>query len=582
MPIQLLHEDVIARIAAGEVVERPASVVRELVENALDAEASRIEVKVDGGGRSRILVSDNGLGIRADELELAFQRHATSKLGDAEDLNHIRTLGFRGEALASIAAVSRLRVQTRAAREAVGSALLLEGGDILEREALGAPAGTRLTVENLFYNVPARLKFLKSPLTEKRHIAQVISRYALAWPGVRFTLEQDGREQFRSSGNGELADVLVATLGRETARDMIPVEPQAKQQESVLVSGFTSAPALNRSDRSRITLFVNGRHVQDSSLTFAVIQAYHTLLMKGRFPLAVLMISLPPDQVDANVHPAKSEVRFQSPREVFSAVQRAVRNAVTATSGPGSKPVFGSMPRTPAADTPFPAAATVWPGQSRAALYAEDDSALTAIPASPAGPQRPRTLPLLRVIGQIGASFIVAEGPAGMYLIDQHAAHERILYEQFVERQAREEAMSQLTLAAQTLELPAAEASLVEASQEQLRAIGFELEPFGANTFLIRSIPALLTDVEPREAVHGALEELEQGRSPGETPIEQRLIRRVCQQAAVKAGTVLSREEMQGLVQQLERTQSPLTCPHGRPTLLHMSAEQLAREFGRR
>lgn len=582
MPIQLLHEDVIARIAAGEVVERPASVVRELVENALDAAASRIEVQVDGGGRSRIQVSDNGLGIRAAELELAFQRHATSKLDDAADLNHIRTLGFRGEALASIAAVSRLRVQTRAAAEAVGSALLLEGGDILEREALGAPAGTRLTIENLFYNVPARLKFLKSPLTEKRHIAQVISRYALAWPGVRFTLEQDGREQYRSSGNGELADVLVATLGREIARDMIPVRFPTSQQASVQVSGFTSAPALNRSDRSRITLFVNGRHVQDSSLTFAVIQAYHTLLMKGRFPLAVLMINLPPDQVDANVHPTKSEVRFQKPREVFSAVQRAVRVAVTASGGPVSKPDFGSMPRTPVTDTPIPAAAADWPGRSGAALYSEDDSALTAIPASPDGPRRPRTLPLLRVIGQIGASFIVAEGPAGMYLIDQHAAHERILYEQVVERQAREEAMSQFTLAAQTLELPPAEASLVEASQEQLRAIGFELEPFGANTFLIRSIPALLADVEPRDAVHGALEELEQGRSPGETPIEQRLIRRVCQQAAVKAGTVLSREEMQGLVQQLERTRSPLTCPHGRPTLLHMSAEQLAREFGRR
>ena len=582
MAIHVLQDEVIALIAAGEVVERPASALRELVENALDAGASHIEVSVDGGGRSSIQVSDNGHGIRAAELELAFQRHATSKLGNADDLNQIRTLGFRGEALASIAAVSRLRVRTRATEEKVGSALLLEGGDVVEREAVGAPAGTLIGVENLFYNVPARLKFLKSPLTEKRHIAQVISRYALAWPGVRFTLEMDGRESFRSSGNGELADVLVATLGREAARDMIAVGPPATHGEGVQVSGYTSAPGLNRGDRSRITLFVNGRHMQDSSLIYAVIQAYHTLLMKGRFPLAVLMITLPPDQVDVNVHPAKTEVRFQRPGEIFSAVQRAVRNAVLGASSPAGRSDPGKLTRAPEYESPSLAADSVWPGRSRATLHVEDDAALTDIPAGPEGPQRPRTLPLLRVIGQIGASFIVAEGPAGMYLIDQHAAHERILYEQFMERQSREVSMSQLTLAAQTLELPAAEANLVEASQDELRVIGFELEPFGMNTFLIRSIPALLADVEPREAVRGALEELEQGHSPGAAPVEQRLIRRVCKQAAVKAGTVLSREEMQGLVSQLERTQSPLTCPHGRPTLLHMSAEQLAREFGRR
>ena len=582
MRIQVLQDEVVARIAAGEVIERPAAVVRELVENALDAGASHIEVNVDGGGRSRIQVSDNGHGIRAAELELAFQRHATSKLGSADDLNHIRTLGFRGEALASIAAVSRLRVRTRATEEQVGSALLLEGGDVLEREALGAPGGTLITVENLFYNVPARLKFLKSPLTEKRHIAQVVSRYALAWTQVRFALELDGRESFRSSGNGELMDVLVATLGSEAARDMIAVETIATQVDSVQVSGYTSAPALSRGDRSRITLFVNGRHIQDSSLVFAVIQAYHTHLMKGRFPLAVLLITLPPNQVDVNVHPAKSEVRFQEPREVFSAVQRVVRNAVLGTSSPANGPDFGATFRAPSHESPSPEADSVWSGRSHPSPYTEDDAAVTAIPTGPEGPQRPRTLPLLRVIGQIGGTFIVAEGPAGMYLIDQHAAHERILYEQFMERQTREEAMSQLTLAVQTLELPAAEASLVEANQDELRAIGFELESFGKNTFLIRSIPALLADVEPREAVRGALEELEQGRPPGEAPVEQRLIRRVCKQAAVKAGTVLSREEMQGLVSQLERTQSPLTCPHGRPTLLHMSAEQLAREFGRR
>lgn len=584
MPIQVLQDEVVARIAAGEVVERPASVVRELVENALDAEADQIDVRVDGSGRERIQVSDNGSGIRAAELELAFQRHATSKLCSAGDLNHIRTLGFRGEALASIAAVSLLHVQTRAADEQVGSAMRLEGGAILERNSLGAPAGTVITVEKLFHNLPARLKFLKSPLTEKRHIAQVISRYALAWPQVRFTLALDGRESFRSSGQGELAGVLAATLGREVARDMLAVEPAFPRGEGVQVSGFVSAPARHRGDRSRILLFVNRRHVQDSRLTYAVIQACHTLLMKGRFPFAVLMIDLPPDQVDVNVHPAKSEVRFQRPGEVFSAVQRAVRRAVVGASGQvsGQSQSLHTSAWAPQRDDRAFAALAGRRDSAGASQDFGEEAALTAIPAGPEGPVRPRTLPMLRVIGQIGASFIVAEGPAGMYLIDQHAAHERILYEQFVERQAREESMAQLTLNAQALELPASEASLVAASQTQLRATGFELEPFGTNTFLVRSIPALLADTDPQEAVRVALEALERGQTPGADSIEQRLIRRVCKQAAVKAGTVLGREEMQALVRQLERTQSPLTCPHGRPTLLHMSAGQLAREFGRR
>ncbi|MCY4525078.1 MAG: hypothetical protein OXB89_00580 [Anaerolineaceae bacterium] len=351
--------------------------------------------------------------------------------------------------------------------------------------------------------------------------------------------------------------------------------------DSLRVSGVVSAPALHRSDRSRILLFVNGRHVQDASLSFAVIQAYHTLLMKGRFPVAVLMINLPPDQLDVNVHPAKAEVRFQRPREVFGALQRAVRATLLEAEGTLAGPARNPMTR----EDPFDdSMAGTWQDVKttvRQPLFANDRGPDAAATDLPAAPQRPRSLPMLRVIGQVGASFIVAEGPAGMYLIDQHAAHERILYEEFLQQRGREESMAQLTLAGETLELPAGEASLVVTSQEQLRAIGLELEPFGPNTFLIRSIPAMLANMEPRKVVRGVLEELERGLKPGEDTLEQRLVRRVCKQAAVRAGTVLSREEMQGLVRQLERTQSPLTCPHGRPTLLHMSAGQLAREFGR-
>lgn len=581
MPIRVLEDDVIARIAAGEVVERPAAVVRELVDNALDAGASRIDIRVEAGGQRLIEVADDGHGIAAADLELAFQRHATSKLWSVDDLDRIQSLGFRGEALASIAAVSRLRIRSRFRDERTGNTLLIEDGDIVERAGIGSPPGTSVTVENLFHNLPARQKFLRSPLAERRQITLLVSRFALARPQVRFTLTLDDRESFRSSGKGELADSLIAVLGRDVARDMLPVGPHCGIDDAISVCGFVSAPTLHRSDRSRILLFVNGRHVQDASLGYAVIQAYHTLLMKGRFPVAVLMISLPPEQVDVNVHPAKAELRFQRPRDVFSAVLRAVRATLMEAGASRFGTGRSALPPGVQDHDSFPGTWQESQTVARRPLFADEQVNDSVSTGSPAAPQRPRSLPMLRVIGQVGASFIVAEGPAGMYLIDQHAAHERILYEEFIERQEREESMSQLTLAGETLELPASDASLIVSNQEQLRAIGLELEPFGPNTFLIRSIPAMLADHEPREVLRGVLEELERGRKPGESTLEQRLIRRVCKQAAVKAGTVLGREEMQGLVRQLERTQSPLTCPHGRPTLLHMSAGQLAREFGR-
>jgi DNA mismatch repair protein MutL len=593
MPIHVLTDNVIAQIAAGEVIERPASVIKELIENALDAGATTIHIAVTGGGRRMIRVTDNGHGIPADEVEIAFARHATSKLTTADDLVNIRTLGFRGEALASIASISRVTIITRTQNETTGTRLQIEGGRLIQRQAVGAPAGTTLTVENLFFNTPARLKFLKAENTEKRQIALVISRYALACPDVRFVLEQDGREAFRSMGSGQLADAMITALGIETFREMVEFDSNSPDQSARMrVFGYTSTPGINRADRSRIMLFVNGRWVQDSSLGYAVVQAYHTFLMKGRYPVSVVMIDLPPQEVDVNVHPAKAEVRFQNPNEVFALVQRTIRRALIDLS---QTPSFGGRHSLSAItfsdssvhtqldmnlelDSPgwYPHQYPSHPARSQT----EDDTA--EIPSGAEGPRRPRTLPLLRVVGQVGASYIIAEGPAGLYLIDQHAAHERILYEQFMSDYANQELIAQSTLSAQTIELPAPEARLIEANLPVLRAMGFHLEEFGSNTFLIRSIPAILADQDPVQAVRSILEELEQDRAPGQASIEEKIIQRVCKQAAVKAGTILSLEEMQGLIRQLERTRSPLTCPHGRPTMLHMTSDQLAREFGRR
>ena len=579
MPIHILAEEVVAQIAAGEVVERPASVVKELLENSLDAGATHIHIALSGDGRKRIQISDDGTGIPSAEAELAFTRHATSKLQQADDLYCIRTLGFRGEALASIAAVSQLTATTRHRDDRIGTTLQIEGGRIQQRRSVGAPGGTVLTVENLFFNTPARLKFMKKETTEKRHIAEIISRYAMAYPGVRFILEQDEREVFRTNGSGALTDVIVSAMGLDHIKNMLEVDDT---QGDIRVHGFTSAPSMNRADRSRITLFVNGRWIQDSSVTYAVTQAYHTLLMTGRFPIAVLMITMLPEDVDVNVHPTKAEVRFRAPDAVFSAVQRAVRRAVIDQA---QTPSLRSRHYTTDSNAWQPhrqmnmELSLDSPGQHARQRTGEEDP--TAIPEGADAPTMPRTLPLLRVIGQIGAAFIVAEGPAGLYLIDQHAAHERILYEQFMAEYLRQKTIAQYALAAQTVQVAPDEAHLIEDKLSLLSELGFELEPFGPNVFIIRSVPAMLADSDPVEVIAGIVDDLAQGNQPGMGTIEEKIVLRVCKSAAVKAGQILSFEQMQGIIRQLERCQTPLTCPHGRPTMIHMSTDQLEHEFGR-
>lgn len=582
MPIHILEESVIAQIAAGEVVERPSSVVKELLENALDAGATNVRIAVHGDGSKRIQISDNGSGIPADEVELAFARHATSKLRSADDLYAIQTLGFRGEALASIASVSHLTMTTRAEAEPIGTLIRLEGGLIHSRRSIGAPPGTLISVENLFYNTPARLKFLKKETTEKRQIATVITRYAMAYPHVRFLLEQDGHEIFRTGGSGDLIDVILVALGLDQIKHMLEVDDT---QNDIRVHGFASMPGLNRADRTRITLFVNGRWIQDTSLTYAVVQAYHTLLMTGRYPVAVLMIEMPPADVDVNVHPTKAEVRFRDPDAVFSAVQRAVRRAVidqaqTPALRIGRYAAFRRNEDDVIAERQLGLGlALEAPGQhARQQQEAYDP---TAIPEGAGTPDKPRTLLMLRVVGQIGAAYIVAEGPAGMYLIDQHAAHERILFEQFMAEHARQQPIKQYTLAAQTIQVAPAEARVLEEHLDALTESGFGIEPFGPNVFIIRSLPAMLADSDPVEVIGGIIEDLERGDKPGAQSVEDKIVLRVCKQAAVKAGQVLSYEQMQAIIRQLERCETPLTCPHGRPTMIHLSSDRLAREFGR-
>ncbi len=571
MPIRILPDEVASQIAAGEVVERPASVVKELIENALDAGARHIRIRVQDAGQRLIEVADDGHGIPADELPLAVTRHATSKLASAAELFAIRTLGFRGEALASIASVSRLTITSRTAESPLGARLRVDGGHAGEIEPVGAPVGTLVRVEDLFYNVPARRKFLKKPATERRQIDGLVTRYALAYPQVRWHLEIEGRITLQTSGNGDRREVLAVLYGPDVARQMLEV---ITADGDLRLSGFVSPTSLTRSNRQGITFFVNGRWVQDPALTSALIQAYHTLLMVGRYPLAVLFLEMPPEAVDVNVHPAKAEVRFRDHDTVFRAVQRGVRRALLAyTPIPDADTLTASGWKTPP---------VTWSGRDQAAAPPETLPSLEQPQPTPSQAPLPGgQVPLLRLLGQVGATYLVAEGPDGLYLIDQHAAHERVLFEQFM-AQRNGHIPSQRLLQPVSVTLSSTDAALLEPQLPALVHLGFEIEPFGPNTFRIRAVPTLLAHMDPAAALRVLLEDFEEDETPLQNEVEARIIARVCKRAAVKAGQILSPEEQERLLRDLETCQSPRTCPHGRPTMIHLSVDLLERQFGRK
>lgn len=576
MPINILPEEVASQIAAGEVVERPSSVVKELIENALDAGADQITIQVREAGKRLIEIIDNGFGIPASELELAVHRHATSKLSQAEDLFRVSTLGFRGEALASIGSVSHLTLSSRVDSDDMGGSIRVEGGEIVDVTGLGIPPGTAVRVEYLFYNVPARLKFLKTDRTEKRHINTMVSRYSMANPGVRFKLFQDDELVFQTSGSGDLQEAISAVHGVNNAKQMVQV---IYEDERVRLGGFISPPGLTRSNRGEMLFFVNQRPVQDPALSQAVTQAYHTLVMKGRYPITVLFLDLPPDKVDVNVHPTKAEVRFEDKGEIFRAVGRGVRRALLA--------------HTPIPEVSNLRGVNLWGGPAPDHTYIrrgldpawstfggrEEDLALGQVVDSGQMPA-PLGTPILRLIGQVAATYLIAEGPDGLYLIDQHAAHERILFEKMMDNRG-EGSPSQALLDSVVVDFSPASADLLKENLPVLTRLGFEVEEFGPGSFVIRAVPGLVGESSPEAILRAAVEDLEVDETPLEGRIEEKIIARVCKRAAVKAGMVLSTEEQEQLLLDLESCQSPRTCPHGRPTMIHLSVDLLERKFGR-
>jgi len=540
MPIKVLPPDVTSKIAAGEVIERPASVAKELIENSLDAGATEIIIEANNGGVSYLRVSDNGCGLTASEVEIAIKRHATSKITGLKDLEHINTLGFRGEALPSIASVAEVEIITRDADGSAASYLRLVNGAVVARDKKSRPQGTTVIVRRLFQNFPARLKFLKSATTESGHITALVSQFALAYPEVRFELITDGHTSLRTSGDAELRSAVSVIYGLDVAKKMLEVEGT---DGFLYIQGLTSPLSVQRSNRSYLSFFVNRRYVRNSLLAKAVETAYEELLMTGRHPLAVINIAIPPEEVDVNVHPPKLEVKFRNNSNVFTAIVKTLRDTLSKSPLPPARPEL------------------------------EDAS------SRPLWEPHAAEVPAIRPLGQLSASYILAEGEDGLYLIDQHAAHERILFDKIFAQSKEGRPEVQGLLEPLMLELSPLHMQALASCAALLSELGFTIEPFGGNSCLVRAVPSVLSGASIREAIIEILDEA--GSEKDKDTRDLKATRLIACHGAIKAGQKLEAAEQAELIRQLTSTSRPRTCPHGRPTMLHLSSQQLKREFGR-
>ncbi|MGE3961494.1 MAG: DNA mismatch repair endonuclease MutL [Dehalococcoidia bacterium] len=611
--IQLLPPEVAARIAAGEVIERPASVVKELIENALDAGAGRIEVEVDAGGIDRIRVRDDGCGIPPDQVVDAFERHATSKLRSEHDLYAVRTLGFRGEALAAIAAAADVDLTTRPAADDAASAVRVRDGRVQHHGAAGSAAGTSIEARDLFAALPARRRFLRAPRAEARAVAQVVTDYALAYPEVAFRLTSDGRTALQSPGSGDPRDAVAAVHGAEVAGALRPGHADRAEEDGVAaeVSVLAGPPSMHRANRGYLHLVANGRAIQSRALAHAVEQAYAGLMPAGRHPVALVRITVPPDQVDVNVHPTKAEVRFRHERLVYAVVHAAVRDAIGAApaagyrlpdatgagvDAPPGEEARGALPFAwdPTADIAARLDAPVPPTGREVVAGAqahgfvrppgagagESAASTDAAPGSPGTSMRER-LPALRPMGQVDLTYIVAEGVDGMYLVDQHAAHERVLYEQTLARRRSGEAASQPLLEAVVASLTPAQAALAAAERGGLEAIGWVLDETDGAALIVRAVPAGLRGPDRADPARGLREYLDRLEAEERLTGPDRVAATLACRAAVMAGDRLDAEQQRALLLALEGCETPQSCPHGRPTMLHLSRAALDRSFGR-
>lgn len=574
--IRLLAEVVANRIAAGEVVERPASVVKELVENSLDAGAKKIEISVERGGRSLIRVTDDGCGMGPEDALLALERHATSKIREAGDLMKIQTFGFRGEALPSIASVSRFTLKTRESQAEEGTEVVIDGGKVVRAGKAGCPSGTSIEVRQLFAHVPGRRKFLRTEETEWSHIEQGVRLAALARPEVGWVLRRDGAVFWQDTAREALEERMAAVFGRDWRETFLEIDIK---DGGMRIHGYLGRPGVNRATRVEQILFVNSRPVQSGSLNAALLEGYHNALMRGRYPVTVLFLEMDPCGVDVNVHPAKREVRFRQDGDVRRFVSGAVAEVLRGGSvGPLPMPTMttnGFSPALTFAPTASQPATTI-PGRASVPVAAGGSLGLEveSAPGIPAG---------WRFLGVVDHLYLVAEKERGVVLIDQHAAHERILFEQLLRQVAQEEVSGQRLLYPVTIEFPPVQAAFLKDRAEELGKVGLGIASMGGNSFLVDALPPRIRTLAVEEFVRGVVADLEKGGSNAKKDrrlSEEVIAKTVCRHA-VKANDRLNEAEAVRLLADLLACELPYTCPHGRPTMILWSKTELEKKFGR-
>jgi DNA mismatch repair protein MutL len=574
--INILDEATINKIAAGEVIERPASVVKELIENSIDAGSTDIKIDIKGSGIDSIKIVDNGYGMSRDDASIAFLKHATSKISNVHDIESVRTMGFRGEALSSITAVAKVEIVTKQDSDLAGTRIVINGGEIKSIGETGAANGTSMLVEDLFYNTPARKKFLKTKRTELAHIMDVVTRNALGHNQISFQLSHDGRELFRSPASGKLFDTIVHIYGPELARDLMRVDFRT---DLAVITGYITKPGITRSDKEKQVFFINDRPVSSSAISNALKLGFYTMLPKGRYPAAVLKISLDPEEVDVNVHPTKKHVRISHELAIIEAVADAVRNALDSQELiPQKEPnttqtaLYGEVKEVPLSIQEERSAFKVSPVDTNRRLK-RTERFLTETASDK------ESLPDIQILGQVDDVYILARSRDGLLIVDQHAAHERILYEQVLGSSKRG---SQELITPVNLELDSKERVLIKDYIPYLEDFGFSISEFGPDSFALTSVPNILGKLEDTSVVHDIIADiLAEGRKKDETGIFEHVSKSTACRGAIKAGATLSKEQMEDLLVQLYNSKNPFTCPHGRPTIVVFGRDDLDKLFKR-
>jgi len=581
--INILTEATANRIAAGEVIERPSSVVKELVENSIDAGARKISVELEAGGKRMLRVTDDGCGMSYDDALLCLERHATSKIKSAADLYSITTLGFRGEAIPSVAAVSKMEIVTRAADGIAGTRVAVEGGVVRSVSETGAAPGTRVTVRRLFFNTPVRLKFMKTTATELGHVANMLQRQALAHPHINFRMTSGERETLNLPPAASIIDRLALIWGNNFAGELLH---GARESEGLSVDGYFGTPALTRSNRNHQFFFLNRRPITNRLLGKALADAYRGAIMSDRFPVAFIFIEIDPALVDVNIHPTKREVRFSNPDRVFDALRQALRAALDhprARSAPdGTRPERPAGAATPALEKPLFQSITLDEESPVAALSTLEEQEQAAPVARPTA-DFSAISPEMRFLRQIFSSYLLCVEGADMLIVDQHALHERILYDMLVERSSGAEQTVQQMLIPLTIEFPPDRAEVLSAHLDMFARIGIEVQPFGPKTFAVTALARVHSEARVVESVREGVDELYMGlnmKAPRE--ILHRLMTISACKNSIKAGDPLGDREAEMLIEGLKKLAQPPTCLHGRPLVLRMSESQIARAFGRK